>query len=436
MFENVREIILKVTRDCNLRCKYCYVRDKERFRGERMSFPVFKQIIERYITDREKSLSGKQQELRLIFHGGEPTLLDIKEFVRFLNYAKRRIPYIRFGMQTNLTNISAELAIILQQYEISPGISIDGWGPRLNRLRLGKKSAGLAKNVRLLNQYRVNCGTLMVLTKENIRRAKHNIDNILKNFPAQKTIKANYVENIYTPEPAYPEVTAEELFKNLFLPLLKDFLKKGRLAEANLWSILTRFFQTALFGASNDPDKDQVLGHCNVKFCAGGNKIAETDAEGTVCFCGRWDDTHEICRLGSVRDADLWGLNSYYKSFVLQKTKAAYVRRLHCDACPAGTICDYGCLAFAYAKYRRLRIREDLVCAYYLKIAAYLQKNAAVLLQVYARSQNWTLQKEKEFFLLQLPPGYPEFNSDTIAAFPGWSVPDTAEQNLLKVKLC
>lgn len=55
MFENTSEIILKVTRDCNLRCAYCYIKNKDQYKNERMSLETFKNIIDRVASDKQKT---------------------------------------------------------------------------------------------------------------------------------------------------------------------------------------------------------------------------------------------------------------------------------------------------------------------------------------------------------------------------------------------
>jgi radical SAM protein with 4Fe4S-binding SPASM domain len=420
MFENVYEIILKVTRDCNLRCAYCYVRDKDRFRGERMSFAVFKAFIERYIQDRAKNVQQPNRSLLLTFHGGEPTLLGAPELMRFMNYAKKRIPDISFAMQTNLTNVSAELAMVLKKYKISPGISVDGWRSRANSLRMGKRKSPVLKNVKKLRQYQVNCGPLLVVNKINIKNIFTDLTRLVKYFSIP-AIKANYVENIYSPDFVYPECTAEELLRELFIPALKNFLKTGRLVERNVSAILDSFFNKLLFETENTPLGDCITDNCLAKFCTGGNGLAEVDANGLVCSCGRWDDAHELCQLGSIYDKDLWGINSYHKTLSLQVQKARAIRQRRCDNCPAGDICHYGCLAFSYAKYRDIRIREDAVCAYFCQIKKYLQKNAANILEIYAlRVRKWRVRWQGQDFLqVFLPEHAPKLNSARIAEI-GW----------------
>ena len=436
MFENVHEIILKVTRDCNLRCTYCYVRDKDRFKGERMSFQVFKRIIDRWIEDHEKSCL-KKRNLCIVFHGGEPTLLPHQEMLRFINYARHKIPRVTFGIQTNMTNISPELAVIFQAHNISPGMSIDGWSSRHNKLRFNDKRKKLIENVRMLKKYNIPSGPLMVINSVNIKKTKKNIDKITREF-STKTIKANYAENLSVQAHAAPEVSAQELFENLFLPLITQFQKKYVLAEQNVMDIIESFFSALLFGSPRNFDQEDLSVHCSSKFCAGGTGLVEVDADGTICFCGRWDDVHNSCQLGMVDSIDLWGMSSYRKTFQLHLQKARDIRQKHCDKCSARTICSYGCVAFSYAKYKKVYIREDLVCQYFLKVVEYLQEHAVTILLAFARWKSWEIRKKtKKIYIIRPNQEQSKFNIQNILSIQGLGITKTDKNtDALQVTLC
>ncbi|GBR73263.1 putative anaerobic sulfatase maturase [Candidatus Termititenax aidoneus] len=399
-----------------------------------MTFAVFQKIIERYLQDQARNIGAAVKQLLLVFHGGEPTLLGAKELRRFMNYARSKIPYIRFGIQTNLTNISPELAALFKKYSIVPGISVDGWHSRSNSLRMNGKKSPVLENVRKLKKYHIDCGPLLVVNKANIKKTWTNIIKLIRNF-AIPGIKANYVENIYSPDFVYPECRAEELFKELFLPTIKHLQKKQQLVERNAEGVLSNFFNALIFQNENSPERDCHKDNCQIKFCTGGNKLAEVDAEGVVLSCGRWDDVHELCRIGSVEALDFWGISSYSKVLALQCRKAAAVRQKHCDSCPAGEICSYGCLAFSYAKYGDIRIRADSVCAYYKQVWQYLLANASVVLKSYAAVRNWEIaERRSRNFQVFFPKNAPRLNEESINKVSGWSIGQAGAKTCLQVR--
>jgi radical SAM protein with 4Fe4S-binding SPASM domain len=411
------------------------MRDKERFQGERMSFTVFQKLIERYKKDQAKNSGKLEQCLDIIFHGGEPTLLETRELRRFMNYARRRVPYVSFSMQTNLINISEEMAMLLQEYKITPGISVDGYNSGLNKMRTGSRKTTTLKNRRWLDKcYNITPGPLMVVNKDNIKGLLGNMQRVCRKF-AIKDVRANYVENVYAPDNSVPEVTAAELLHNLFIPVARLFLRKGQIIESNFEEILRHFFYGILFGnMRGDIRQDAATAHCYTKFCAGGNKIAEVDAEGHVCFCGRWDDVHDICTLGSLEDIDLWGLSSYHKVWAIQRQKSADIRVKHCDSCRAASICDYGCMAFAYSKHGHIHIREELVCAYFQQAYDYLLEHDTRLLIKFAWRERWQISYHgQKSVWITLPDKCPRLNPQTVSAIPGWSIVPSDKSAVLEV---
>jgi len=169
MFENTGEIVLKVTRDCNLRCKYCYIKNKDKYKGEQMGLDTFQHLIDRLVLDRAKSLRPNLPDtIQIIFHGGEPTLLTPTKLAEFIAYANQKIPKVEFGMQTNMTNLNQEWIDFFKKYQITPGVSIDGWTDRDNTMRA--ETMSLVNKLDILKKSGVGYGALMVLTKNNIKK--------------------------------------------------------------------------------------------------------------------------------------------------------------------------------------------------------------------------------------------------------------------------
>ena len=89
----IEYLILQVTQQCNLRCKYCaysgnyYNREHS---SERMSFDIAKKAIDFYL---ERSDSAN--ELRLGFYGGEP-LLEYELIKKCVDYIKVVINQLDF----------------------------------------------------------------------------------------------------------------------------------------------------------------------------------------------------------------------------------------------------------------------------------------------------------------------------------------------------
>ena len=399
MFENISEIILKVTRDCNLRCEYCYVKNKDNYKNERMSFEIFQTIIERIVSDKEKNIRAlKNTNVQIIFHGGEPTLMPIETLEQFIDYAQKRLPGVSFGMQTNMTNLNEPWLAFFKKHNLRPGVSIDGWSAADNTLR--SKDAELITKLDLLNAAGIGYGPLMVLTKNNIKKFYPNACTIIKHAQVNR-IKANYAENTQNPKRDKTEVSAHDLFKYVFSPVMQHFFKTQHCIEENVLHFIRSYIETLVFIPISH--KKSCHSNCLAKFCGGGNNVIEIDADGFACFCGRWADVQPINTLGTITDPDLFGLSSYLQGLKIHILKAKEIRHKKCDTCFAQHLCTYSCAAFAYDKYGKIHIREDLVCTYVKQIMKFFNKHHYELLIHYVKSNPWEIREDKQAYYLNLP---------------------------------
>lgn len=115
---------LFLTEKCNMRCTYCYLKNKT---DDIMSWEIANKAVNLLIQDdREKSLS---------FFGGEPLLqsdllLDIASYVRE-RYGQR----ISLSVTTNGILLTPSIMEKLNQYNIFVVLSLDGYGEEANKYR-------------------------------------------------------------------------------------------------------------------------------------------------------------------------------------------------------------------------------------------------------------------------------------------------------------
>ena len=96
----LRSLVLWMTTDCNLRCRYCYARGGDI--PEYMSWDVARRAVD---------LAARSGEpFKIQFSGGEP-LLHLELIETVVNYCTN-LP-VRFQIQTNATLVTQELAIHL-----------------------------------------------------------------------------------------------------------------------------------------------------------------------------------------------------------------------------------------------------------------------------------------------------------------------------------
>lgn len=110
----------------------------------------------------------------IIFHGGEPLLIPVSQYRECLDklLAENDGLNFTFQIQTNGTIINDEITAFLKDYDIQPGVSIDGSQGVHDSQRMtadGKQSYSLImKNIRRLKSEGLNVCGLMVLTRKSL----------------------------------------------------------------------------------------------------------------------------------------------------------------------------------------------------------------------------------------------------------------------------
>lgn len=398
MFENTYEFIVKVTKSCNLRCKYCYVKDKDSNENIFMTFDTFKRLVDKIIYDKKK-INNLGSPVEIVFHGGEPTLLGYESYKKFLSYAYRQfksagIP-LKFAMQTNATLLNEDhknLIRLFKYYKVDLGYSFDGLDNSLISRGISKKR--WKEFFEFLERNRLTKSFLMVINRSNYKDffknlkflKKHNINNI----------KANYVVDVNNLGGL--EITGEEFFIFIIKPYLDLLIrspKKVYVREHNIMEVLKKYFEIYI---RRDFSRGNLQGICYIKFCGANSKIVEINPDGSVDRCGRYSLRSEYSAAAKTFwEEDFFSLNFIENliDFTREKHKAIIERG--CDACEASNICDYGCMAFEKEKTGKWGIPEE-VCKLFKLTIDYIIDNEFSLFK------SWIiyLKGNKEKYFLDL----------------------------------
>jgi len=149
--KNYSILRLVVTRDCNLNCKYCFVK-KDSFKN--MDYKTAKNAVDYFL-----KTPGKQKSLT--FFGGEPLLKFslIKKITTYF-YNKSKDKKIHFYMPTNGTIYNKEIGNFLKKNNFTMSVSLDGPNEIQMRNRPlkkgGKNFNQIIKNIKNLRATRVN----------------------------------------------------------------------------------------------------------------------------------------------------------------------------------------------------------------------------------------------------------------------------------------
>lgn len=141
---HINTVILKVAAPCNLNCSYCYEYnrgdDSWKSKPKSISGSTTHAVAKRVA---EYALRHGLSEFKFSLHGGEPLLIGAKGIDAVVSEFKSTCSALRlrFGMQTNGTLVTEEIASVLAAHGVSVGVSLDG-DVKANRLRIDHQGLG------------------------------------------------------------------------------------------------------------------------------------------------------------------------------------------------------------------------------------------------------------------------------------------------------
>lgn len=152
-------LVLWVTTDCNLRCRYCYANGGDN--AEYMDWRIAKRALD-LMADCSKSFT-------IQFAGGE-SLLNIDLIEQVVHYTQGL--NVCYQLQTNATLIDTRMAMRLNQLKVTVGVSLDGLPEANDYLRpfadgQGSTMATIA-GLQQLGAVGIRVGLTCVLSASNI----------------------------------------------------------------------------------------------------------------------------------------------------------------------------------------------------------------------------------------------------------------------------
>jgi len=359
----VAEYIIKVASRCNLNCSYCYMYNKLdtswRQRPAVMDAAVFDLTLDRV---RRHVTSSSDDQVFLVFHGGEPTLVGPTRFEQFCRQAYARladVATVTLGIQTNGTRLTEAWIELFRRYDVQVTISMDGPQDIHDAQRVDHRGRGshdqIARNLRLLTENGIGFGILCVipLGADPLRVHRHFLDLGCREvgylLPAETHETIDAVRARYGPTPC----------ADFLIPVFDDWWFNGTL------DVRVREFWTMgrlLLGGLSDLDS---LGNPPLEFL-----VVETD--GAISGL----DLLRVCEDGLVDT----GLNVRTHDFAdvadLSPLHAAIARGVPlptaCRSCVEASTCAGGYLPHRYARATGFD-NPSAWCADLLKVFAHIR---------------------------------------------------------------
>ena len=376
MFRHTDLIIFKLSMDCNLECDYCLMHNK--IKNGIIEFETFTKIIDEIIKQRilQKNTSNT---LKLVFHGGEILMVKVDYLDKMLTYAteafKNNKCKVSFGTQSNITLLTDEYAKIFKKHKINVGVSFDGPG-NLSDFRI--LNFDFKEKLEILKKHELAINFIITVSKKNI----FHIDEILSYLASMGfyNVKINYVEDvdIATVKESLFEVTGEEYYQNVFLTDMHNLFNNKKIVNNKIPLILKR----AISDMFTYQKFDGKTG-CETKYCGGGMYMVTIGIDGTAYICDRYDKEYPHAFVKNIGEYDFLGMRQLNVAIQDNYKKYLVYKEMGCNDCEAKCICDHGCIAMHYTKFKKYGIEEDMTCVYFKSVYAYIKENIKRILPYY-----------------------------------------------------
>lgn len=309
---------------CNLACSYCYEGNGKicTYPDKKMINAKFQESMHNIIDYLDQLCQYNGDTLtRVIWHGGEPTLIDSEMFDEIMQDQKEKNHNIIWAIQTNGTLITEKYAEAFQKHNVSVGISVDGLKPQHDRYRVFKNGNPtfdvIMKNVELLQSKGITVGGLVTVTDNNI-------DHLIEIYDMFAARKMNFNFNALFPNDNGTVVEFDtdtyadkicSLFDywindeksgitiSPFMQIIEAFVGKQHRVPACHWSKdCSKSFSAVDIYGDLYPCEHWVG---NPDFCFGNIKNGlENELKKCCYFC----DRHSILENSACRDCEIWEL--------------------------------------------------------------------------------------------------------------------------------
>ena len=214
---------------CNLGCRYCYYREKERLYPQTKRSRMADDLLEEYIAQQMAIAPGP--EITFSWHGGEPTVLGLEYFRRIVELQGKHRPNGRRiinSIQTNGVLLTDDWCRFFAAENFAVGLSLDGPPALHDAYRVTKDQKAThgqaMRGYRLLRKNKVSVDLLCVVHARNVQYP-------LDVYRFFKEIAAQYLSFIplVEPRPDSPDGVSE---RTVPPQAFGDFLSDLRRAEA------------------------------------------------------------------------------------------------------------------------------------------------------------------------------------------------------------
>lgn len=334
----LQTLVLNVTNQCNLSCKYCYEFGEDRLATPEGKTKFMSEETARAAVDFLMANSAGRRAVHLTFFGGE-TLMNFNVLRSTIDYARAQAhaagKYIDFSLTTNATLLTPQVIEYLAENQVGVTISIDGPKELNDKLRVFSNGQGSYE---------------MIAPKIK--------DLLLKHTSRPIGARVTLTSQVVDVKGIFRHLREEIGFHEVgFAPVTTSPVRLYAIGQDGLDTVLEQFTELAreyteyalrdeMHGFSNVSDTLREL-HAGISKshpCGAGLGLLGVAPSGDISPCHRFvdSDTH---KLGSISE----GVDMFKQADFLERGHIH--RKEECQTCWARPVCSGGCYHEAYVRY-------------------------------------------------------------------------------------
>lgn len=347
----ITSAMLVVTHECNLRCRYCFVRKEPR----RMTLETAKAAADFLLENARRA--GVRPEIN--FFGGEPMLMFDSVIKPLVEYVRSRGEAMRFSVTTNGTLLTPERIGFMKRQGFGLLLSMDGTAPVQDYNRPDAAGRGSFETLReaVPRVLAAWPGVTMRMTAipESCARS---FESVLW-AAAQGFRRFFIVPDVFQPWDAeargamrremrkYADYVAESERKGVNYIRFSSFEQAGRDLKA--------IARAAERGEYRALPRCRAAGKCGL----GSGRFASVHPDGGLYACQELTSNEGgEFYIGSV----FTGADEARRRALMARFDAAPARGEYCAECEYDRICDGGCVANNYMVTGKLGVLPEVYC--------------------------------------------------------------------------
>ncbi len=358
---------------CNLKCRYCFYHTIADERDVKDYGFMNEDTMQNLIKNLFDFANGGS--VSIAFQGGEPTLIGIDYFKRFINFVNKYNTLgadVIYAIQTNGTLMTKEWAKFFSENNFLVGLSVDGPEKINDFYRVDSEGEGSFKKVikakNLFDEYRVNYNILVVVSSIVAK----NIDDIYSFFKSQNF---GYLQFIPCLDPLTEEkgINSYSLKPNEYEFFLKTLFDLWFEDMKNNKIVSIRFFDNILkMYLEMEPEACSMRQMCHIQ-----NVI---EADGSVYPCDFY--TYENYKLGNVNECNFNEILESKKS--IDFVKQSLITNHQCSKCEWYKYCKNGCRRYRDTGSDNSNISDpSYYCSVYKSFYSYVDSRFKIISQAY-----------------------------------------------------